>query len=420
MWKFIKKYYHWIIAAVALIQLLIYGGALNNFSGYHMIPVTESLEISRTAFSLANSVRSVVTMLSTMFSGALIHRYGYRKTATAGLALAALSYVVYTFMNSYWMLLLGATMIGLAGGFCATAAISRLLNSWFHKYRGTVLGVIAAATGVGSTLLGFIQAWAIENVSWRLSFGIVAIMQFVLALLVFILVRNEPKDMGLRPLGEGETTLAKKEKNVRWAGLPMEQLKKRPAYYLMLLCAFLSCLCVLSTQYNLVPFMQDCGMSATHASKIYGTMMLMLGVIKLGIGALCDTIGPKKVTILCHVGCAVGLILLMILPKTDAALIGALLIYVLASPLTTMMFPLLSVELFGYQAQNQYVGIIMSMSAASNILSSPLANLVRDTTGTYGPVFWGAAICSLALAGVYCILYALASRDKEKLETTQS
>ena len=388
VWKFIKKHYHWIIAAMALLQLLIYGGAANNFSGYHMIPVAESLEISRTAFSLATSLRSVVSVFSTLFSGMLLQRFGYRKVASAGLALAGAAYVVYTIMDSYWMLLLGAVLIGLAHGICATSAVSRLLNSWFHKYRGTVLGIVTAATGVGSTLLGFLQAWAIECISWRLSFGIVAGLQLVLAIVVYLLVRSEPKDMGLAPYGDGETVNTKKSNSLRWEGLPMEQLKRRPAYYLLIACAFLSNMCVLATQYNLVPYMQDCGMSATRTSRIYGTMMLMLGFVKLGMGALCDLIGPKKVTLLCHVSCALGLTLVLTLPQTDAAMIGALLIYDLACPLTTMMFPLLSMELFGYRAQGQYIGTIMAMTSAGNILSGPLANAVRDSVGSYVPFFW--------------------------------
>ena len=54
MLRQLKKNYHWIIAAVGLLQLLIYGGAVNNFSAYHMIPVCEALDLSRTAFSLTN------------------------------------------------------------------------------------------------------------------------------------------------------------------------------------------------------------------------------------------------------------------------------------------------------------------------------------------------------------------------------
>lgn len=413
----IRKNYHWVIAAMALLQLLIYGGAVNNYSGYHMIPVTEALGITRTDFALTNSLRACMSVFSTLISGVLIRRFGYRKVASVGMLLATLAYVVYTTMHSFGMLLVGAVLMGLASGVCATSGVSRLLNGWFHKYRGTVLGIVTAATGVGSTLLGFIQAAAIERVSWRLSFMIVAGLQLGLAVLIYALVRNTPEDVGLRPYGDGETdSKQKKTAAVRWPGFSMAQLKRRPAFYLMILCAFLSCCCVLATQYNLVPYFQDCGMSVTRTSKIYGTMMLLLGVVKLGMGALCDAIGARRVTLLCHIACAGGLALVMTLPQTDGAMIGALILYDLCIPLTTMMFPLLSMELFGYKAQSQYIGVIMSMTSASNILSGPLANWVRDTQGSYRPVFWGGVILSLALIGLYNLLYLMVRGDKRKLE----
>lgn len=405
---------------MGLLQLLIYGGAVNNFSGYHMIPVTQALEITRTEFTLANSVRSIMGVFSTLFSGILIQKYGYRKVAAVGMALAGLSYVFYTTMSAYWMLIAGSAIIGLANGVCATAGVSRLLNGWFHKYRGTVLGVVTAATGVGSTLLGFVQTWAIEKISWRLSFGIVAGLQLVLAVVIYLLVRNDPKDMGLRPYGEGEVSVDKKKPKVaRWMGPSMQQLKKRPSFYWMLGCAFLSCLCVLATQYNLVPYLQDCDMSPTRTGNIYGTMMLFLGVIKLGMGALCDLIGPKKVVLICHTACAAGLVLVMKLPQTDMAMIGALLVYDFSIPLTTMMFPLLSVDLFGYRAQSQYIGTIMAMTSASNIISGPLANLVRDRVGTYEPAFWAVAALSVGMIAMYLLLFVFSEKDKVKFSQEQ-
>jgi len=415
--KRIKKNYHWIIAAIALLQLLIYGGAVNNYSGYHMIPVTEALGITRTAFSLANSVRAVMGVFSTLFSGFLIQRFGYRKTAAAGLAVAGAAYVLYAYMDAYWMLLLGGAMMGLANGVCATAGVSRLVNGWFRKFRGTILGLVTAATGVGSTVLGFIQTAAIEYVSWRLSFAIVAGLQLGVALLVFLLVRNTPQEMGLQPYGIEQGNIQEKKcKATGWHGFSMAALKKDPAFYLMLLCTFLSCTCVLATQYNLVPFLQDCGMTTTRTGRIYGTMMLLLGVVKLGLGALCDAIGAKKVAILNHVACAAGLIMIMLLPQTDIAMIGAMIVYDLSIPLTTMMFPLLSVDLFGWQAQSQYIGVIMAMTSASGIISAPIANFVRDTMGSYRPVFWGCAIASMLLIVLYGLLYALVARSRKKLE----
>ena len=52
MWSKIKKHYHWIIAAVAIVQMLIYGGVVNNLSNYHMIPICQTMDISRTALSV--------------------------------------------------------------------------------------------------------------------------------------------------------------------------------------------------------------------------------------------------------------------------------------------------------------------------------------------------------------------------------
>lgn len=411
----LKENYHWVIAAVALLQMLIYGGAVNNFSGYHMIPVTEALSISRTAFSLAESARSIAGVFGTLLSGVVIQRLGYRKATSAALMVACAAYILFASLQAYWMLLVGCVLMGIAHGFCFTAGISRLVNSWFHKYRGTVIGFVSAASGVGSTLLGFIQAPAIEKVSWRLSFGIVAGLQLFLAVLVFLLVHNQPRDIGLRPYGEGQDNGEKKKFEI-WEGFPMEQLKRSPSYYLLAACALLSSMCVLASQYNIVPYFQDCGMSVTRTSKLYGIMMLALGILKLLMGMLCDAVGSKRVIILCHIACAVGLSMVLLLPQTDTAMIFALIIYDLAIPLTTMMLPLVSADLFGVCAQHQYIGTFVAMSTAGNIFSGMIANAVYDAVGSYRPVFWASVGLSFAIIPIYCVVYALVKREKRRFE----
>lgn len=410
----IRKHYHWVIAVVAIVQMLIYGGASNNFSGYHMIPVTAALGISRTAFSLAESIRSIATVTSTFFSGALIRRFGYRRAASVALLMASIAYVLFSSMQAYWMLVLGCVMMGMVQGICFVAGVSSLVNVWFHKYRGTILGLVTAATGVGSTFLGFLQAPLIENISWRASFSMVAVLQLCLAVLVFSLVRSTPASIGLRPFGDAAPAVEKAHKRSvdQWSGFSMEFLRKRPAYYLLCVCAFLSGICILTTQFNIVPFFQDCGMSVTRASRLYGAMMLALGVFKLLIGILCDAVGAKRVLLLCHVACTVGLAMVMLLPQTDLAMIIALIVYVIAIPITTMMFPLVSAELFGRKAQTQYIGTVMAMTSAGSIISSTLANAVYDFMGSYRPVFWGSAVLSLVMIPAYCLLYQTVKRDK--------
>lgn len=415
MRAFVKNHYHWIIAAVAVLQMLIYGGAVNNFSGYHMIPVKDALEISRTMFSLAESIRSIVGVFSAMFSGAIVQRFGYRKATSVAMAVASFAYVLFSCLQSYWMLILGCVLMGMAHGLCFSAGISRLVNDWFHKYRGTVLGLVTSASGVGSSILGIAQSAAVENVSWRLSFGIVAGLQFFLAFILFVLVRSKPQDIGLRPYGEGGAGPVKK-RNTNWKGFSPETLKKLPCFYLLCVCVVISSVCVLATQYNIVPFFQDCGMSVIRTSKLYGIMMLALSVFKLLIGVLCDAIGTKRVLVISHCACALGLVLILLLNKTDAAMITAMIIFDLSIPLTTMLFPLLCAELFGSSGQGMYLGTVVAMCTAGNIISGPIASFIHDSFGSYHPVFWGSAGLSLAILPVYGVLFAMVRRKRKALQ----
>ena len=413
MLKFIKRNYYWIIAAVALLQMLIYGGAANNFSGHHVIPVTEALGFSRTAFSLAESLRSVVSVAVTFCSGILFQRFGYRKTVSAGLVVACIAYVLFATMSHYWMLVAGCVLMGVAHGVCATGGVSFLVSGWFHKYRGTVLGLVTAATGFGSTLLGFAQSAAIEHVSWRLSFTIISGLQVLLALTVFLLVRNAPRDLGLRPFGAGQLQ-KRKEAKAAWEGFSYDFLKRSPIYYLLCAAAFFSGVCILATQFNIKPFFQDCGMAQTRASYLYGIMMTALGLYKLVLGVLCDIFSARRMLLLCHLTCAAGLVMILLMPQTDATMIAALIVYVTAIPITTMMFPLVSGELFGNRAQPQYIGVIVAMGYASNILSGPISNAIHDSLGSYRPVFWGIVVMSLVMIPLYCFLYAYARRIRKK------
>ena len=78
----------------------IRGGIGNNLNGLHIIPVTQALDIPRAQFALAGSACSIVAMLSTMFSGALISRYGCRTLMAVFLLVGAFLFKVSIFFPS--------------------------------------------------------------------------------------------------------------------------------------------------------------------------------------------------------------------------------------------------------------------------------------------------------------------------------
>lgn len=408
----IHNNYHWVIAFVVFLQLAVYGGILNNFSSVFVIPVTEGLGISRGSFSLAVSVKDLVGFISTMFTGALLFRFGYRKMVLLGMMLATLAFAMFSVTPNIGLFAVGTALIGTSSGVCLTAGSARIVGDWFRKYRGTVLGLVSMSTGFGGSLLCVVLTSAIETSGFRSAYRLVAVIFLLITILMFFTIRNRPAEMGLRPLGEGEEQPEKKKKqeqDMNWPGFYPKELFRQPVFYLMAGCTFLSCMCVYLTFYVVVPHMQDCGFSAAEAAGFQSAMLMFLAVAKLLSGVLCDWIGPKKVTILCVILTAVGQWLLAGASGSLDSWAG-IVTYSLGLPITTITIPLLTMPLFGYRAYDMAVGVFLAMVSVSAMVAQPLANLVYDQIGSYSPVFRVAAVLDLVIVVLYLLLFKLAAR----------
>ena len=412
--------YHWIIAAVTLLMLFIYGGAANNFSSLHIIPVSDALGISRTTFSLIFSIKSIMSMLASYFSGAILKKFGFRATSSVFLLIAAVSYVALSMMNSYWVFIVCAVAMGSATSFCGTTGATNIISVWFHRHRGPVLGFVSAATGLGGSVMCIAQSAVMEHFTWRGSFAFCAISCGILCVLVFFILRDKPSDMGLEAYGEGEEITGKRKRISERAfpGMDMKTLHRAPSFYLMILCTFLSCLGVYLAFNTVLPFLKDCGYSDAKSASLQSTMMLLFTGTKLLVGFFSDRIGATNVNLTCVIFGAGSLLLLAASQSYTVASI-AVILYTVAIPLVTITVPLLAFSLFGYKAQGQYTGVFIAVIYAASFLSSPLSNLIHDTLGSYRPAYYLAAALLAVDVVLYLILYKTAKLDNKKFESAK-
>ena len=409
-----KKNYHWLIAAVLLLQLFMIGGIYNNLSNLFMLPVTESMGIARSSFALAVSMKGLASFISTFFSGALLHRFGYRKMVSLLMLTNCIALVIMATSKNAVTLGLGIGILGLGDGICLNAGPPRVIRHWFHKYQGMVLGCVSAATGLGGSALCLVISGIIEGSGWQSAFLCCAALYSVMAVLLFAVVRNRPEEMGLKPFGEGQYDQKKEKPARKWSGFSWEQLLRRPAFYLLVLGCFLTCVCMYSLSQNLVPHLRGIGFSNAQAVSVQSTFMLLLAASKFGVGALSDRIGGKRVTLIC-LACGVISLGVMAFSQNDYAVWASVVLLSCALPLTILTVPLLVPDLFGCQAQTMAVGVLMSTSPLAVLTASTLTNVVYDTIGTYRPVFAVAALVALGLIGLYSLIYLMVSRDKKKL-----
>ncbi len=416
MFKFLKKHYHWVIAALLFLMMGIRGGVSNNLAGLHLIPVTEALNITRAQFSMASSASYIVAMLSAMFSGVLFSRISYRLTISGLMLSGAVSTVIMGNAEQYWVFFAGYMLMGFTLGICTEAVTTRIISCWFHKHKGAVLGAVSSATGLGGSIICLIQTAIIQQYSYRYSLYFGSIMMAVCGLILLIFFRSHPAKMGLLPYGDGEKVAYKKrEQDDHWEGAEMSWLMRRPTFYMMIFGTLICCILPYLAFHVIVPHLISNGLSTADASAMQSVMLLILAGTKILAGYLCDTIGARKVVLICMVFNIAGMILLTVATDFVSALI-AIIVFSMALPCLTVVIPLLAVSLFGYRSQAQYNGVFVSMVSAASIISAPISNGVYDRINTYNPVFYVAAAGTVLVFGAYLLMFRMADRDRKLLE----
>lgn len=409
----IRDHYHWVIAAIALLMVFIHSGAANNISSLFTLPVTKALGITRAEYSFAFTANSVAAMFSSFLSGIVFNKLGFRKASVLGLLAAASGYFLLAVSQSYWMMFPACALLGASLGMCGTAGVTRVVGDWFIRHRGVVMGAITASSGIGGSVVCILQSLVMESLSWRIALGATAAALVLLSILSFCFIRSNPSDMGLKPLGEGEEVMGKRRRISDRAhpGLDFARLKKRPSFYLMILCIFLSCFPHYSAFNVIVPHLVDCGLSSVEASSVQSIYLLMLTATKFLAGVFSDRFTPYRVQLVCLATTVLSLILMPFIKDAGFALF-VLIIYAIATPVMTVMVPLLGFSLFGYKAQQNYSGIFISAVYVANLAASPLTNILHQVFGSYRvPFFISAGIASLALV-LFIILHRLTEQDR--------
>lgn len=415
--KALKQHYHWMIALIVFAVMLIYGGFLNAI-GVFTIPVTEGLQISRGTYSLLTTTRGLAAFLSTLVTGVLFQRFGFRKCLIASLVSACAALILLGFAKVPAVLAIGYGLVGLATGTCTTSGAVFLIKSWFNKHQGMILGVVTMATGFGGSLMSTVLTDIILISSWRYAFYFGALLMGIL-IPVCLAVKNTPAQMGLAPYGEVSVSKKSAAAITEWPGHNFKEIVKEPQFYLMIVCTLVLSTCLYLSLNTLIPHFQDRGSSPTEAAAFYSMLMLVLSFVKLAGGWLIDRIGAKWVTVLCCVFTSVGQFLFAAAENPVLIYIG-LCTFAMGLLFSTIVVPLLIVPLFGYRTFGTVNGIFCAMLSLGNMLSTPIADLLYDRIGSYSPVYTVAAVLDIVLIGLFGLLFLLCSKEKKHFSQTQN
>jgi sugar phosphate permease len=173
------------------------------------LDMQEAFGVSGTLLGLLGSAYFYPYALMQLPSGVLADSWGPRKAVSAFLLLAALGSVLMGLAPSFNMAILGRVLVGLG---VSTLFVSnfKLLAEWFTSRQFVIMGgIFMTMGGIGALSSSAPLAWLSSLFGWRMTLVAVGLVTFVMAALVYAIVRNRPADMGLDSIGVHEPKEAK-------------------------------------------------------------------------------------------------------------------------------------------------------------------------------------------------------------------
>ena len=184
--------YRWVMLALVSLSYWVFGVVIRSIAPL-VTPILEDLNISYSQMGIILGSWPLIYIGVAAISGAIVDRWGVRKSLFFGIVIIGLSEILRYFANGFATMVLFVAFFGL-GGPMVSVGCPKTISVWFRgRERGMAIGVYSSAV-----LIGGLTAYSTANsvvmpltgYSWRLTFVCYSLPAFAAALLWWLLARD--------------------------------------------------------------------------------------------------------------------------------------------------------------------------------------------------------------------------------------
>ena len=400
--------YAWIILATGFTVLFFSSGSRFAF-GLLLKPMSEDLDLSRSALSLAATCFMIVSAVFMPVAGWLVDKFSVRAVVSVAAVVASAGIGLIGLAQAQWqVVLLYGIVFAIGNGGTSVGPIGVMISRWFERGRGTATSAAMSGNALGQLVIITALATTLTVVGWRyayMSLGIVNLLIVVPLVIAFIRptprtssplmgqdrdedessIRGEPAEP---PVPTPETT-----------ALSVKTIFSSRQLWLLLVvyavCGFQD----FFVATHVVAFAQDKGLTAAFSGTLYAFMGLlgMFGVMSAGL--LADRFGSTLPTALCFLARIVCFGLIIVSQSTAAIVVFALLYgftFLITAPLTVTF----AGSMFGAPRLGLMSGIINMTHHIAGGLGALLGGIVFDARGSYDLAFILMLVLSVVAAAL--------------------
>jgi predicted MFS family arabinose efflux permease len=398
-------HYGWVVAITTFLVMLATAAAMGS-AGVLIEPLQAEFGWSTAEISAALAIRLVLFGLLGPFAAAFMNYYGVHRVVTVALVTICAGILASLFMTELWQLVaLWGVVIGVGTGLTALVLGATVATRWFEKRRGLVVGLMTASNATGQLIFLPVIASFAQYAGWRVALGFVVALLALVFVLVALLMRDRPADLGLTPYGGA----AIQPKPPRVGGLgtmlasPLVALREASRTSVFWVLALTFFVCGLSTngliQTHWISMCADYGIDPVGAAGLLALVGAFDFVGTIFAGWLSDRYDNRWLLFWFYGLRGLSLIYLPFSGFSLAMLLPFAIFYGLDWVATVPPTVKLTAERFGPEQAGLVFGWVFAAHQLGAATAAFGAGATRDGYGAYMPFLVG--------AGVFCVLAAL-------------
>lgn len=384
-----KNYKPWFMAFLVFTYLFFFMPAINSTANLFVVPTTIELGMTRAEYSLTFTITSILVVAINLVFGKIYKIFGLKKLLLFTTVCAVLSCLVSATANSSFMVYLGAVLRGFVMALGSTSIAATIINNWFDKRKGVILGIVFAGSGLGTmALMQTYTAW-VNTLGWRVTYNYLAVIVGIPLLVATLFLKSTPTEAGTVPYGYDDKAekLEKKEvqrdnKNVDYS---FNQVKKMPIFYICMIIILLVNASLYGTYMHLVAFFSDINVDVGLIGSTLALIGMGTSAGKILYGWLSDRFGIHITLLVTAIFNVLSTYLLLSYSAKWMITIGGVLLGLAIGCLQVTVGVLAG--LFGKKDYPIIVGLFTATLGAGWAVGPIIAGYVFDTQHTYIPVF---------------------------------
>jgi MFS family permease len=401
------SHYRWVIFFVCfVIFFAMVGVAVAPFSLY-IVPVTEQFGFSRGDFTVIFTIKTVVGVMIQLSLWTIIKRVGLRWVVVIGSFVVPVGFFFFAQATTLWMFYLGGLFVGIGFSLMSITPITLLIDQWFEKGEGLILGLISAGSGFGGAFFTRIIGKQIVEQGFQSAFLFSTIILAATAIPVFLFVRPKP---------EAKAEIDQVQPETDGVDLPrsseippdLGETIKSSHLWLALLAVFLIGIVIHPVILSTPAYLLDKGFDAIFGATISGAVFLVLAFAKIFLGFMHDRLGIRA-SLLISMGSFVASTLFLVMASSPWMVWAFALLSGTGAATLAVLIPLYARELLGQQRFRHLLGVFVAVVSAGVGVGTPLINYVYDLSGSYS---WMVAI--YGAIGLIALLLAFLALDRKQ------